>query len=149
MPELKKIRVREAKARDIGLFKKLWLELLEKQHSEGSVVLAGDQTLAFYEALYTAYIDGRFEGVIFFVADKGVLMWGDSGSPLQYPGKTVTAWGHMAHDDKINEALLEAADTWAKEKGFEGIIAQTPVQVPPSDGFTPFAALVYRVIDSE
>jgi hypothetical protein len=138
MPELKRIRVREAKARDIGLFKKLWGEMLEKQDS----VIESDSGL--YEDLFTAYTEGRLDGIVLFVADRGVLMWGSPVSPLKYPDNPVVAWGMYAFGDAaeaIEGALKEHARDWAKEN-YESLLVQVPGASSGMDGLEPVATIL-------
>lgn len=145
MPQLKNIRVREAKDRDIGLFKKLWLELLVDQEKAGSVVRADEQTLSFYETLFNAYLNHNLPGTVLFVADKAVLMWGDSGSPLSYPEKTVTAWGHYVvpeSNPRIEEKLILTATEWAREQGFGGKLSQVS-----TDDEAAFLHVKYEMFD--
>lgn len=145
MPELKHIRVREAKARDIGLFKKLWLELLEEQAGKGSIIRPTEKTLTFYEALFDAYVSGRFDGIVLFVADSGVLMWGDSGSPIEFPSKAVTNWGIFADRADVFEELETAAKKWSLENDFAAVLHQRPVDKDDST----FAEIAYYEISND
>jgi hypothetical protein len=139
VPELKKIRVREAKARDIGLFKKLWGEMLEKQDS----VIENDSGL--YEDLFNAYVDGKLNGVVLFVADKAVLMWGGHVSPLKYPNKPVVAWGMYATGDSaeaIEVALKKHAVEWSKKNDYESLLVQVSRSSAGIEGLEPVATIL-------
>ena len=151
MPELKKIRVREAKARDIGLFKKLFAGFLEKAAKEGSPVLASEKSLSMYESLFDVYLspDSEYEGVILFVADVGVLMCGDAGIPLDHSGKPLTLWGiHVTADppEAVREALQQRAMEWAKEHEFTGVFMDSYRDSEPIEGFESVISVLYREI---
>jgi hypothetical protein len=152
MPELKKIRVRRAKPRDVGLFKKLWAESLEQQAKAGSIVAATERTLDAYVRLFNVYVEGDYEGVVLFVADKGVLMWGDAGSPMDYgAGRMLTDWGlyvtTMESSEDIQQALQEYALKWAKEHEFNGILTDVHGDAKHPAGSKPVLTVVYRSLD--
>lgn len=153
MSELKHIRVREAKIRDIGLLKKLWTKLLEKQKEEGSIIKVNEKTLNFYENLFNVYVTGEHEGLVIFVADKGVLMWGDPGSPLDLPGKLIMAWGvyiEPEFEELIKKPLFEYALNWLKEHKFTGILTEkyegSQLITKPSIEFKPVSTLMYHAL---
>jgi hypothetical protein len=54
MPELKNIRVREAKTRDRGLFRKLWKKFMEEQAGKGELILPNEKNLDFYTSLFNS-----------------------------------------------------------------------------------------------
>ena len=150
MGELKKIRVRNAKASDHGLFRKLWMGLLEQQVKEGSIVGATDATLAFYERLFNSYINSDFDGIVLFVADRGVLMWGASGTHVSYPGKTATAWGaYIAPEtsEAVRDAMVAEADKWALKNEFVGLLMQTYEKTEKPEGFEPAATVWHRTLN--
>ena len=126
MAELKNIRVREAKERDLGLFRKLWMGLLEEQEAKGSTTKATKKTLAVFENIFQAYVEGKYEGIVLFIADKAVLMWGDSGVGIDYSkGKIASGWGtYVALDARkkgLSKAIRKRGNELLKEKGFSGI----------------------------
>lgn len=152
LSELKNIRVRVAKIRDIGLFRKLWMQLLEKQSKEGSIVVANKKSLDFYENLFNLYVEKQFDGIVLFVADRGILMWGDNASPLDFGRKLVTNWGVYADSSEqkedISTALLEYAEKWAKENNFTGILSEKYKGSKQISGFEPITTIVYKVFDN-
>lgn len=150
MTELKRIRVRKAKIRDIGLFKKLWIKLLDKQSLEGSIVLSNEKTMDFYEKLFNAYVEGILEGIVLFVADKGVLMWGDSASLRDYPGKFIVDWGVYINSDvgeEVYSALWDHAFEWSKEHKFEGILIEQYKDSEEIKGFETVSKTVYKKLE--
>ncbi len=150
MPELKKIRVREAKFRDLGLFKKLWAGLLEQQEKEGSHIVANEQSLCLYEGLFRAYVEQGMEGFVLFVADKGVLMWGETNAPLDYGGKAAMVWGCYVVPGapvEIANALSLRAMERAKEHEFTVLLAQSYEHSKPVEGFERVASVVRRTIN--
>lgn len=123
MAELKNIRVREAKGRDIGLFRKLWTQFLETQRTQGSG--RDVKALALYEHLFNSYVAKEADGIVLFVADKGVLMWGEHGPLDIYTEKTVAAWGDYSDGNPdIKAALLVRAEEWAKSVGYVHVLSE-------------------------
>lgn len=154
MGEVKRIRVREAKARDVGLFRKLWAEFLTDQAEKGAKVAGTDRSLKFFEKLFDIYVAGAFEGTALLVADKGILMWGDAGSPIEYKdGKTAMAWGSFVapveNRAEIYEALEGRALEILREKGFKGVTrAVFHADVDDiDDAWEPVSLNVYRVLE--
>ena len=126
MPELKNIRVREAKPRDVGLFKKLWRKYMEQQQDLGSPILASDSNLELMTKFFDAYVDpeSSVDGVVLFIADVAVIMWGDTGSYFETSyGKTAYGWGiyvESEHRGKgMSKMLYEEMFKRLREKGFE------------------------------
>ena len=148
MGEIKNVRVREARDRDIGLFRKLWLSLLTAEAEKGSII-APEESIELYETLFNAYVSGTFEGTVLFVADKAVLMWGTTALALRHtPGRLLTAWGmHVEPEapEGVSKALSEAAETWAKEHGFDGAVAQ--FHGDEEEGYEVWAKVAYRKFD--
>jgi len=151
MSELKKIRVREAKIRDKGLFRKLWMELLQKQEKEGSIIKPSAQTMEVYDLLFEAYLEGKFEGIVLFVADRGVLMCGDAASPFDYhAGRMLTFWGVFTTSDEdksIQSALMNHVVSWAKEHSFDGILVDSFKDSVPMEGFEPVSTVQFRPLN--
>jgi GNAT superfamily N-acetyltransferase len=126
MPELKRIRIREATPRDRGLFKKLWKKFLAESYEKGDVVLPTDSNVEFYASLFDQYTNPNvdFNGVVLFVADVAVLMFGDDGSPLELSiGNHIAGWGLYVEPEHrrkgISTLLYKAAFEKSKELGFE------------------------------
>lgn len=113
MSELKKIRVREAKARDIGLFKKLWQDGIEESDS-------GKGSTVFFEELFDQYVESG-EGFILLVADKGVLIAGEAKTQFEAVGTIAQIWGIYVSKDfrgqGIELAMLNEAKSKLKSQG--------------------------------
>ena len=137
MPKLKKIRIREATASDVGLFKKLWIKLLKAQHAAGSPILPNDHNLALAVEVFKMYVDGstpaefRKDGVVLFVSDVAVLMWGDMCLPYQISlgDKVAYGWGHYVEPEyrgkHIMDKMLNKTLELLKELGFDVIMGNT------------------------
>lgn len=131
MADLKNIRVRKAKPTDHGLFSKLWLKMLEAQHEAGSTILPNDHNLEVALQLFNAYVDGDLDGVVLFVSDVGVLMWGDLASPyeLSIGKRAAYGYGHYVdteHRGKgIFDSMLGAAMKQLKDMGFDIVLGST------------------------
>jgi ribosomal protein S18 acetylase RimI-like enzyme len=137
MPELKKIRIREAQPRDVGLFKKLWMKLLESQHEAGSPILPNEHNLEVAVGLFNMYVDAdrpdefRKDGVVLFVSDAAVLMWGDMCLPYQVSigDKVAYGWGHYVDPEYrgkgIMDKMLDETLERLKSMGFDAILGST------------------------
>jgi len=136
----RKIRVRDAKPRDIGLFKKLWRSNLEENEKAGSIVASTEKNLASVEATYNFYISGELEGFAFFVGDYGVLLVGTTGAAAEYNcGKTAMLWGMFIREDKrkggVATALIEEAKKRLKAAGFDSVIVPFTVSNEAAGSF--------------
>lgn len=120
-----KIRVREAKQRDKGLFRKLWKSYLKDQHKKGSDILPTAANLDKFELIFEKYVSGEFEGIVLFVADDAVLMWGSQGEPAFETNykKPATAWGTYVGEKLrgkgVSKELRKIAAQKLREKGFD------------------------------
>jgi hypothetical protein len=124
MPELKKIRVREAKPRDKGLFKMLWQKFMEEQHKKGDLALPSEHNLGFYAELFDLYVSGEVDGVVLFVADQAVTMCGDPLSYLELRyGRQAYWWGMYVEPENrklgISNAFHGKMQELLQEKGFD------------------------------
>ena len=128
---MKKARVRNATVRDAGLFQKLWFQMLVAQSESGNIIYANEHNLDIYLGLFEAYVEEEAAGVVLFVADTGVLMWGEAGSPFETAVglKPCTGWGQFVSpeargkgvlDAMIGEAVIQLADL-----GFDSMIGAT------------------------
>jgi GNAT superfamily N-acetyltransferase len=116
VPELKNIRVREAKARDRGLFRKLWKKFMEEQAGKGELILPNEKNLDFYTSLFNLYVSGEVQGTVLFVADQAVSMWGDQVSYLdQKPGRGASCWGMYVEPENRRRGISNAFHEKAKE----------------------------------
>jgi ribosomal protein S18 acetylase RimI-like enzyme len=114
MPALKKPRVREAKPRDIGLFRKLWKLYLEDQVEQGGVILPTEDNLEVYVNIFKMYVDedipedAQTDGVVLFIGEVAMIMWGDSDSVVETTmGKTAYAWGVYVMPDHRGQGLSD------------------------------------------
>lgn len=134
MQELKKARVRTAKPRDVGLFKKLWMQYLEEQTKQGGLVIPSLDNVEVFANIFKMYVDpdmpeeARFDGVVLFVGEVAVLMWGESGSAATTEmGKTAYAWGiYIVPDQRgngLSDKLQQEARKRLKEMGFDSLYA--------------------------
>lgn len=127
MGEMKKIRVRKAKDGDHGLFKKLWQELNEAQFELGSTIIPNEQNLEAMLAMFEAIVSGEQDGVVLFVSDVAVLMWGEMGNPFETTHGTRIAFGYghyVAPEQRgrgILDKMTEVAFAKLKEQGFESM----------------------------
>jgi hypothetical protein len=70
-------RVRGAKPGDRNLFRKLWLEYLtESYETKDSEFKPDDFNMERYSKLFDLYVSEMFPGVVLFIGDSAVLMWG-------------------------------------------------------------------------
>ncbi len=128
---LKKIRVRKGTMRDIGLFRILWMKLLEEQVAKGSLIKANEHNLAVAAQLFEAYVGEDFDGVVLFVSDVGCLMYGDMTTPYELsPGKKV-AYGfgqYVAPEHRgrgILDKMMAEAFKQLRRMGFDVMFGNT------------------------
>ena len=129
MPEMKNIRVREAKIRDKGLFRKLWKAFLEEMYKKGgkATYLPTETNLDLFETIFEAYTNKQFPGIVLFVGEDAVLMWGDSGAIVFETefGKQAVAWGTYVSPEfremGISEQMTETAVQKMKALGFDWV----------------------------
>jgi GNAT superfamily N-acetyltransferase len=123
---VKKIRVRVAKERDLGLFRKLWREFLVEHYEVGSKVLV-DENMPLFEQIFNMYVSGEEKGVVLFVGECAVAMWGTPGemSIRTELDPIATGWGIYVQPDQrgedISTKFLEVARDKLKELGFKVI----------------------------
>lgn len=128
MPELKKIRVRDAKSRDVGLFRKLWAKYLKEQHKHGSLIIPDDHNLNVGVNLFNLYVGKELDGSVLFVSDVAVMMWGDMGSPyhLSVGDRVAYGWGIYVEPEHRGRGIGDALHKGTVERlgamGFEALI---------------------------
>lgn len=122
---MSKVRVRESKIRDLGLFRKLWKQYLEANEKGGSTVAVTDKNMVGPERLFEQYTNGTLLGVVLFIGDYAVLMAGDSGIDHNC-GKVAMLWGLFVTEPKrkngIATLLMEEASKLLKAKGFGAVM---------------------------
>jgi len=124
----KKIRVREAKPRDLGLFRKLWVEFLKEQSEKGSFILNTEHNLRVYEAVFNLYTEKTIPGTVLFIAEDAVLMWGQAGKDELETDLGVIAqgWGTYIKADSrgkgYSKAIRAEGQKRLKELGFDTIV---------------------------
>lgn len=128
MAELKKIRVRAAKPRDIGLFKKLWGDFLKEQETLGSMIKGSERNLDIFTTIFTKYVEEKdYEGVALFIGEVAVLMAGDNGTQaeLTIGHKPANVWGiYVAPDQRgkgLGVKLYEEGFKQLKAMGFDAV----------------------------
>lgn len=130
MAELKKIRVREAKPRDIGLFKKLWKDFLVEQQSLGSIVKGdSDRTNEVYSNVFNMYVgeEPSYQGVVLFIGEIAVVMAGDNGIDAEFtigtrPANVFGVYVAPDHRGKgLATKLYEEAFKRLKTMGFDAV----------------------------
>ena len=137
MPDLKKIRVREAKPRDIGLFKKLWREFLIEQQQMGSVVVGdSDRNLEIFTNIFRMYVDpdvpedAKYDGIVLFISEVAVMMAGDPGTNIEMSiaHKPANVWGLYVVPDQRGKALglklYQDGFKRLKEMGFDLVMGE-------------------------
>lgn len=129
--ELKNIRVRHAKPGDHGLFRKLWQELAEAQFELGNTIIPNEQNLETMTAMFTAIVSGEQDGVVIFVSDAAVLMYGEMGNVFETTlgSRIAFGFGHYVVEEHRGRGILdqmtEVAFAKLKEQGFEVMLGST------------------------
>lgn len=120
-------RVREARLEDIGLFKMLWSEFMEVNQSKGSPVIASESNLEFYCGLFTLYLEEQFPGVVLFIGEDAVLIWGSAGDAHMETtvGHQAMGWGtyvrERARGKGLSTLIRNEAIAKLKEMNFDSI----------------------------
>jgi GNAT superfamily N-acetyltransferase len=129
MPELKKVRVREAKERDLGLFRKLWKAFLTEQRGRGAAMLPSSHNMEIFDALFNLYVvEKSFKGFILFVGEQAILMAGNPVSEFESSlGEVCYGWGAYVAPEyrgkKIGKELYSVAREKILEMGFDHFCA--------------------------
>ena len=140
----KKIRIREAKPRDTGLFRKLWKAYLESNEKAGSAVCPTDKNIIGPEGLFARYVKdpsvegwvSPLDGVVLFVADYAIFMAGQAGTNIDYNcGKVANLWGVYVQPGKdVGDQLVAEGLKRLKEKGFDTVLftctSDAAIQIP-------------------
>lgn len=125
---MKKVRVRKATPRDKGLFRKLWADYLDHQHKAGSFVLANDHNLSVFEGIFDLYTQELQPGIVLFIAEDAVLMWGKSSDDLIETnlGTIAQGWGTYIKPESrgngLSKSIREEGKRLLKEMGFDAVI---------------------------
>jgi GNAT superfamily N-acetyltransferase len=125
--KVKTLRIRAAKERDIGLFIKLWKSYIVNEYAQGSGVPASEENMEVYRDIFNLYVSGEEKGVVLFVGECAVFMFGTAGtSRIQSERDPIAnGWGVYVEPDHqgqgIAEALYKAAHKELKEMGFKTV----------------------------
>ena len=123
-----KLRVRVATKRELGLFRKLWKKFLTNQLEHGGDIAPSPHNMSLYDNMFNHYTENPDDGVILFVAEGAVLMWGSAGdSPFDsLQGRVATAWGVFVDEDLrgqgVGKLMREKAKELLKEQGFDTVL---------------------------
>ena len=134
----KKPRVRTAKARDKGLFRKLWMKFLEDNAAAGYPMTASKQNLDAYTNVFERYVNNELEGIVLFIAQNAVVMAGADGSPIEHVyEKPAQGWGIYVDPDRredgLGSILIAEVVKRLKSLGFSHLIGSTTGQNVASD----------------
>jgi len=144
---MKKIRVREAKPRDLGLFRKLQAEFSADPDNEGTLVKYEPETYEFFDGLFNLYVEDD-SGFILFVGEWGMIVAGALRAEAKFKmGDVANIWfafvSTEGRDSGIEEALFEETMKRLQEQGYNGVTFGTPTvgkwtEVAENFGFNPF-----------
>lgn len=152
-----KIRIRDAKDRDLGLFRKLLDEFLTDPDNENFLVEAdSDETKFYFDEMFKTSVD-LDDSFVIFVADKACLAACSLRAGVKFKqGFVATIW--MAHvskdvrDEGIEEALFKEAKKRLNSLGFDAITFASPsvgkwVETAEEIGFEPF--MLHQILKLE
>ena len=128
MNEMKNIRVRKARSRDLGIFIKLWKSYLNEAYEHGSGVPPSEENIEFFRTIFNLYVNGTEKGVVLFVGEGAVLLLGTAGaSPIKTDHDPVAqGWGmYVAPElrgNKVSQVLYEEGFKQLKEMGFKTVL---------------------------
>lgn len=140
---MKTIRVREAKPRDLGLFRKLQGEFFDDPENSGAVAQNNSE---FFDTLFHTLVESD-DGFILFVAEKGMIVVGPvhTDAKLRF-NKLGNIWTAVVSADSrdlgIEMALFVEAKKLAMDKGYDGLSFASPSvgtwsEVAEDSGFEP------------
>jgi GNAT superfamily N-acetyltransferase len=164
MAKTKKIKVREAKPGDRNLFKKLWLEYLQESYENSrSDVLPIEENIEVFAHIFDQYIDKEsgFDGIVLFIAEDAILMWGTQGAPAlkTHWEKIANGWGtyvrEAARGKGYSTKIREVAKSKLKDMGFDVVLGtavdsnESGVNSGVNAGFEPHSKLYILKLDKE
>ena len=123
-------RVRQAKPGDRNLFRKLWGDYLKEAYeSKDSEVQPNDFNLDRYSFFFDLYVSGGVPGVVLFIGDSAVLMWGGIGEPpFQIDTERAVGFGTYVKPEarkKGYSALIRKEGArLLKEMGFDAVFGE-------------------------
>lgn len=134
---VKKFRVREGKPRDKGLFRKLWKAFLKENSEQGHWILPNSGNLDVATFYFDKYVNKEAEGVVLFVAQNAVLMWGEDLSPITTIfEKAAQGWGTYVDPDHRKNGMSAEMRKQGKEKlrelGFTHVVGSVMKDNHPS-----------------
>ena len=144
---MKTIRVREAKSRDLGLFRKLQAEFSEDPDNANTLVKYEEDTHEFFDELFNMYVESD-NGFVLFVGEWGMIVAGALRTEAKFQmGDVAAVWfayvSKEGRDQGIEEALFEEMIKRIQEQGYNGITFGTPAvgawtEVAEKHGLNPF-----------
>jgi GNAT superfamily N-acetyltransferase len=115
------MRIRQARAYDEHLFRKLWALYLKEAESKGSHLAADETNLEIAVRLFRAYVAGHrrvkvgnewqespFRGVVLLHGDCSVIMAGESVNEsifIETLGSSAMVWGNYVLDQRRGEGI--------------------------------------------
>jgi ribosomal protein S18 acetylase RimI-like enzyme len=154
---MKTIRVREAKARDLGLFRKLQAEFSDDPDNANTLVKYEEETHEFFDSLFNMYVESD-NGFVLFVGEWGMIVVGALRGEAKFQmGSVANVWfayvSEEGRDAGIEEALFKEALSRVKDQGYNGITFGTPTvgqwtEVAESHGLSPFMLNYSREFDN-
>jgi len=161
----KQPKVRHAKPGDRNLFKKLWMEYLISSHESGdSEVIPNENNLEKFCIMFDLYTSKDVEGIVLFVGDYAVLMWGSIGV-LPFDAKVsqrAMGWGTYikpSYQGKgISKIIRRAGIEELKKMGFQCIFGEVKhkgndfekrCKSAESIGFKPYATTYIMYLEDE
>lgn len=149
-----RIRVREGKLSDKGLFRKLQKQYLNDPENEGVLLADTAESETFCDSMFTVAVESE-GGFVLFVADKGVVVVTEMTTPGTFKmGKMALIWlayvSLDGRDQGIEEALFKATVELTKALGYDGVTFSAPsvgkwVEVAEENEFSPF--MLHQVKD--
>ena len=141
MAELKKIRVREARPRDVGLFRSLWSQFLREQQEAGSIIRGdSEKNLEIFTNVFKTYVDkeaseyDQHNGIALFIGEVAVLLVGASGNSVEMTigRRPARVWGIYVIPDQrdkgIEVKLYEEAFKRLREMGFDAVFGNNALE---------------------
>lgn len=149
-------RVRHAKPGDRNLFRKMWLDYLTESYgTKDSEIQPDDFNIDRYSLFFDLYVSGQLPGIVLFIGEAAVLMWGGIGEdPFHMDTKRALGFGTYVKPEArrkgYSKMIRQAGVLLLRELGFETVIGEVKhggkdfdirVKAAEKSGLKPYATL--------
>ena len=123
-------RVRHAKPGDRNLFRKLWTEYLTESYESKDAEIKPDEfNIDRYSLFFDLYVTEKVPGIVLFIGDSAVLMWGGIGEPpFHMDTERAIGFGTYVRPDARKKGystlIRKEGARLLKEMGFDAVVGE-------------------------